>query len=114
MGLKNFAKKLLKKAAPVAMTAASFTPAGRVAKIAKAGAALVKGSKVAKVASVAVGVGAVAGGARMLFGGKKKRRSFKGISSREMMELMKLQMVVGKKSMPYQMAVMKAVFGKLK
>lgn len=121
MGWGKIASKVMGK---IAKKAVSFTPAGRAFTIAKmAGGGLKRIAKIARQEAGMKLAGATGGGSIMsmlsravgqTLGIRRKKRSFKGISGKEMMELMKLQMLVGKKSMAYQMAVMKALFGKLK
>jgi len=102
MSLKRIIKSTLK-------TAAAVSPAGKVAKIAQIGSKLVSGAKKAMILPSSIGMAAVATALT-----KRRRRKYRGISNAEMMELMKLQMLVGKKSLPYQMAVMRSLFGKLR
>jgi hypothetical protein len=103
-------RRALRAAASIAPKVASFTPAGRIAKIASFGAgALGRLTQTAKTMLPSP----ISNLARTIVG-KRKRKHYKGISDKEMMELLKLQMLVGKKSMPYQMAVYKALTGKLK
>ncbi len=101
-------KRLLSKVGKAAGTIATITPAGKFA----AGAKLLSGIKrVGKAGIQAMAPMAAMAAAAAL---KPKRRRKKGITDKEMMELLKLQMFVGKRSIPYQMAVLKALTGKLK
>jgi len=105
-------RRLLRTASAMAGKVASFTPAGRVAKLASLGTGML-GRLTQTAKTLLPTQGTITQLAQKVLG-KRKRKRYKGISDREMMELMKLQMLVGKRSMPYQMAVYKALTGKLK
>jgi hypothetical protein len=103
-------RRALRTATSLGTKVASFTPAGRIAKIASLGTGMIgRLSQTAKTMFPTP----ISNLAKAITGKRKKKR-YKGISDREMMELLKLQMLVGKRSMPYQMAVYKALTGKLK
>jgi hypothetical protein len=106
-------RKLIRSAASIGAKVASLTPQGRIAKLASFGAgALGKLTQTAKTMLLPPTTQLSQLAQRIV--GKRKKRRYKGISDREMMELLKLQMLVGKRSLPYQMAVYKALTGKLK
>jgi len=111
MGLGRLLKKGLKRALP-AVT--KLTPAGRAFSLGSSLLSKAKGAAKAGLAFGGTGGSPLLGAVQRAIGGVRRRRRHKGISSSEMMELMKLQMLVGKRSMPYQMAVLKAITGKLK
>ena len=103
-------RRALRTAASLGSKVASFTPAGRIAKIASLGTGMVgRLTQTAKqilpspISHLAQAISR-----------KRRKKRYKGISDKEIVELMKLQMLVGKRSMPYQMAVYKALTGKLK
>jgi len=110
MGLGRLLKKGLKRALP-AVT--KLTPAGRAFSLGSSLLSKAKGVAKAGLAFGGTGGSPLLGAVQRAIGSRRRRRH-KGISSSEMMELMKLQMLVGKRSMPYQMAVLKAITGKLK
>lgn len=105
MSIRNIARRVMRAYPAIA----KMTPAGRIASIATKATAAVK-----RVAQVGLSTTPSIMTAVQRLVGKKKRKKHKGISEREMLELLKLQMFVSKKSIPYQVAVMKAISGKLK
>lgn len=111
MSLRKMLKRVARPLGRVAGKVIQLSPAGRIAGGLFSSGRAIKG--IAAVGGVGAIGGAVAARARGWFGGKRRRRSKKGITTQEMQKLMVLQMFVQKGSPVYQMAVMKAFFGKI-
>lgn len=103
MGLGKIIRKVAKSGAGLALKA---SPVGRIASVANLARKAVSGAK--RVAAAGIySSPSVMSAVNRAMGRKRKKR--KGLTDKEMANLLKLQMFVSKKSIPYQLAVMKAM-----